>query len=373
MTVLLVVATFVIFVLADLLVRTVTRRLEERRARRERAAALATAVRLDFTDEARTLKRVEVNGAKARVLAVDDEPVILDAMRKILVLDGFNVDTVESGPEALGLVQRHDYDFVFTDLKMPGMDGIEVVKGVTHLRPDVDVAVVTGFATIESAVETMRDGAVDYVQKPFTADELVAFARRLLLKRQARLEAQRRPRVRVVTPGLAETGEAGEFCVPGGAFLSDGHAWARIESSGQVRVGIDDFARQALGTIERAALPAEGTRVRRGDPLVTLQRGETTVRVAAPLSGRVAAVNPALLSSPEALGRSPYDDGWVCLLEADDLAAQLAALRIGVPVVDWYQAEIARLHALGGPADRGAPQVDWQTLQTEFFTPRPAA
>jgi CheY-like chemotaxis protein/glycine cleavage system H lipoate-binding protein len=371
MTVLLVVATFVIFVLADLLVRTVTQRLEERRARRERAAALATAVRLDFTDEARTLKRVEVDGAKARVLAVDDEPVILDAMRKILVLDGFNVDTVESGPEALGLVQRHDYDFVFTDLKMPGMDGIEVVKGVKHLRPDVDVAVVTGFATIESAVETMRDGAVDYVQKPFTADELVAFARRLLLKRQARLEAQRRPRVRVVTPGLAETVGAGEFCVPGGAFLSDGHAWARIESSGQVRVGLDDFARQALGTIERVELPAEDTHVRRGDPLVTLQRGETTVRVAAPLSGRVAAVNPALLPNPEALGRSPYDDGWVCLLEADDLAAQLAALRIGVPVVDWYQAEIARLRALGGPADRGAPQVDWQTLQTEFFTPRP--
>jgi CheY-like chemotaxis protein len=372
MTVLLVVAMFVGFVLADVLVRTATRRLEERRTRRAREAALATAVRLEFTDEARTLKRVEVEAPKARILAVDDEPVILDALRKILVLDGFAVDTVESGPEALGLVQRHDYDFVFTDLKMPGMGGIEVVKGVKHLRPDVDVAVITGFATVDSAVETMRDGAVDYVQKPFTADELVAFVRRLVLKRQARLEAQRRPRVRVVTPGFAETVEAGEFCVPGGAFLSDGHTWARIETSGEVRVGLDDFARQALGTIERVELAAEGTSVRRGDPLVTLHRDRATVQLAAPLAGRVTAVNPALLTDPELLGRSAYGDGWFCLLDPDDLAAQLVALRIGAPVIDWYQAEIARLRALGGRAERGAPQVDWRTLQAEFFAPRPS-
>jgi CheY-like chemotaxis protein len=187
MTVLIVVLMFLGFVGIDLVVRTTMRRVEQRRTLRARAAALDTSLRLDFTHEAPSLKRVEVEHPKARILAVDDEPVILDALRKILVLDGFGVDTVESGPEALGLVQRRDYDFVFTDLKMPGMDGVEVVKGVKHLRPDVDVAVITGYATIESAVETMRQGAVNYVQKPFTASELTDFARRLLVQRQARL------------------------------------------------------------------------------------------------------------------------------------------------------------------------------------------
>ena len=198
---------------------------------------------------------------KARILAVDDEPVILDALRKILVLDGFSVDTVESGPEALGLVQRHDYDFVFTDLKMPGMDGVEVVKGVKHLRPDVDVAVITGYATIESAVETMQHGAVDYVQKPFTADELVAFARRLLVKRQARLEAQRLPHVRVVAPALARDGarrtSSASRAAPFSPTATPGRA---SRPSGQVRVGLDDFARKALGKIERVELAARGTR-----------------------------------------------------------------------------------------------------------------
>jgi CheY-like chemotaxis protein len=372
MTVLIVVMMFAGFVVADVLVRAATRRLEERRTRRERQTALETALRLDFTEEAPTLKRAGVPNARARILAVDDEAVVLDAFRKILVLDGFSVDTVESGPEALGLVQRNDYDFVFTDLKMPGMDGIEVVKGVKHFRPDVDVAVITGYATIESAVETMRDGAVDYVQKPFTAEELVSFTRRLMLKRQARVEAQRRPHVRVVAPSFADEAPADEFCVPGGAFLSDGHAWARIEPSGRVRMGLDDFARKALGTIERVELPAPGAPVRRGEMIFTVHRADTAVHFCAPLSGRVTEVHSQLGSHPGWLEQSPYDGAWVCVIEPTKLSEELATLRIGEPVVGWYQEEISRLREMGGPAEHGAPQVDWGTLEAEFFTRRAA-
>ena len=80
-------------------------------------------LRLEFADEAASLKRVQVDNPKARILAVDDEPIVLDSFRKILVLAGYSVDTVETGPEALALVRRNDYEFAFTDLKMPGMDG----------------------------------------------------------------------------------------------------------------------------------------------------------------------------------------------------------------------------------------------------------
>jgi CheY-like chemotaxis protein len=367
MTVLLVMAMFVGFVVLDALVRMTARRLDAARAHRARQAALATSLRLDFTNEAASLKRVEVPHPKARILAVDDEPVILDAFRKVLVLDGFSVDTVESGHEALGLVQRHDYDFVFTDLKMPGMSGVDVVKGVKHLRPDVDVAVITGYATIESAVETMQHGAVDYVQKPFTAAELTAFARRLVIKRDARLESQRLPEVRVVAQGVGDAVRPHEFCVPGGAFLSDGHAWARVEATGEVRVGLDDFARKVLGTIERVDLPAEGGTMRRGEPCFTVHRGGTAVHFLAPVSGKVVRVNAALRTTPDCLVRSPYDAGWVALVEPADLDRDLPALRIGKPVVEWYQTEIARLRAAGGPAAQGAPQVDWGTLDATFF------
>ena len=367
MTALVVVLMFVGFVVLDVLVRAVTRRLAEKRAIHEREAVLQTAVRVDYTGEEKSLKRVEVTGAKARILAVDDEPVVLDSLRKILVIDGYSVDTVESGPEAVGLIQRHDYDFVFTDLKMPGMDGVEVVKSVKHLRPDTDVAVITGYATIESAVATMQYGAIDYVQKPFTAEELSEFARKLLIKREARLEAHRRPTVRVVAPAQAESVSARDYCVPGGAFISNGHTWVRIEPGGHVRVGLDDFARKALGRIDRIELPREEQEVRPGDPLFGVVRGSRTVHVASPLSGRVTRVHRPLSTDAAELNRSPYERGWVCLIEPSNLSGELTGLRIGKPLVDWYQEEILRLQEAGGPAANGAPAVDWNTIEETFL------
>jgi CheY-like chemotaxis protein len=369
MTALLVVVLVVSFLVIDLLVRAVGRRMEEARVRREREAALAVSVRLEFASEARTLRRAEVPDARASILAVDDEPIVLDSFRKILVLAGYNVDTVESGPEALTLVRSRDYDFVFTDLKMPGMDGIEVVRAVKHLRPDADVAVITGYATIESAVETMKDGAVDYVQKPFTEDELVAFANRLLIRREARHEAERRPTVRVVAPEVAEMVAARDFCVPGGAFLAAGHTWARIDPDGRVVVGLDDFARKALGKIERVELPPTGEQARRGEPLFTLRRGAQSVRIPAPLTGRIEQVNEELRRDVASLRESPYERGWVCVVRPARLAQELPGLRIGKPVVAWYQEEIARLRG----ASEGDREPAWSDLQSRFFAePREA-
>jgi CheY-like chemotaxis protein len=367
MTALLVVLMFVGFVVIDVLVRVAHRRIEAARERREREAALHTSLRLDFTQEAPSLKRVEVDAPKARILAVDDEPVVLDSFRKILVLAGYDVDTVENGPEALGLVQRRDYDLVFTDLKMPGMDGIEVVKGVRHLRPDVDVAVITGFGTIESAVETMQHGAVDYVQKPFTEDELLEFAKKLVIRRNARLEAQREPSVRIVAPAVAETAAAHEYCVPGGAFVSEGHTWARIEPSGQLRVGLDDFARKALGAMEDVQLPAAGQSVIRGDTLFAVKRGSLSVRFPAPMSGKVVEANAALAADATLLTRSPYVRGWVCLIQPKDLAAELAFLKIGRPVAEWYKSEIERLRRTKGTGGTPPTAEDWAAFEQEFL------
>jgi glycine cleavage system H protein len=154
-------------------------------------------------------------------------------------------------------------------------------------------------------------------------------------------------------------------------FVADGHAWARIEPSGQVRVGLDDFARKALGAVEKVALPSPGTEVKRGDPLFTVSRGSGTAHFPAPVTGKVTEANAALATEPDRVSRSPYDRGWVCLVQPADLAAELPTLRIGRPVVDWYQQEIERLRTEGGAADRGTPLIDWPTLEEKFFAPAP--
>ena len=366
MTVLFVIIMLLAFVGIDYLVRKVNLSHQQKRERLEREAILNVQVRLEFNDEAKSLKRVEVPNPKARILAVDDEAVVLDSFRRILVLEGYNIDTVQTGPEALSLVRRNDYDFVFTDLKMPDMDGVEVVKAVKHLRPDVDMAVITGYGTIETAVETMKSGAAEYVQKPFTAEELSTFINRLLVKRRARLAAMRQPTVRIVSPSQAEETPTNEFCIPGGSFIAPGHTWVRIEPDGRVRVGVDDFANKAMGAVSAVVLPRPGTTVRAGEPLFSCQQGAERLEFAAPVTGTVQDLNAALTTEPAKLNSSPYKDGWVCRIEPGDLTAELGAMKIGRPAVDWYGEEIARLQAEKASQTDASKPLPWKVLQ-HFF------
>jgi len=204
MVLLIVVITVIVFIIVDFALRVFFQKQQELKLRKEREAALDIGLKLDFSEEATTLKRVEVKEPKARILAVDDEAIILDSFRKILVVAGYSIDTVEKGREALGLIRKHDYDFVFTDLKMPEMDGLEVTKAVRHLRPDIDVIVITGYASIETAVETMKYGAMDYVQKPFTEDELIAFFNKSLIRRKDKT-GKTTMRIKMLITGVGET------------------------------------------------------------------------------------------------------------------------------------------------------------------------
>jgi CheY-like chemotaxis protein len=340
----LVLLTIVLFIVIHVVVRVVMDRVREAKARKERLAALDIGLRLDFTDEAKSLKRVDIPRPLARILAVDDEAIVLDSFRKILVAAGY---AVESGREALGLVQKYKYDFVFTDLKMPEMDGLDVVKGVKHFSPESDVVVITGYATIESAVNAMKWGAMDYVQKPFTEDELVEFTKKCLYRRQDRQHKQLPSTVRVVT---TDRPPAHEFGLPGGVFISPGHVWASVTTPGMVRLGLDDFARKMIGRIDGIELPAKGALIKKGDRLFSLRQGERVAVLHAPISGRVQEINADLPQHLDWLERRPYEQGWVCSMKPEHLADDLGQLKIGEHAAAWYQSEILRLQQLLGAA-----------------------
>lgn len=340
MVALLVILLIVIFITADVFIRIITQKMQENKMRKERQEALDIGLTLDFTDEAKSLKRVQVDNPKARILAVDDEPVILDSFRKILVLAGYAVDTVESGKEALGLIQKSNYDFVFTDLKMPELDGIEVTKAVKHLRPDIDVIMITGYATIESAVETMKFGALDYVQKPFTEDELVNFVNKSLIRRQDKIEKKMLPKVHLVTSSSGLVKSEYVYNVPAGVFISPEHTWVRVEITGEVRVGIDDFAQKTIGKIDEIILPKKDQTINCGQPLFSIKQNSRTLIFPSPVSGTISKVNIGLLGHSELIKANPYEIGWLCCIEADKLVTELQNLRIGASVIDWYKEEI---------------------------------
>ncbi len=110
--------------------------------------------------------------AARRVLVVDDEPVVNESCRRILGARGFDVATTESGRDGLRRAATQHYDLVITDLKMPDLDGMDLVRRIRKERPDTAIVVITGFGTVSSAVEAVRLGVSDYIEKPFTPTQL---------------------------------------------------------------------------------------------------------------------------------------------------------------------------------------------------------
>jgi two-component system response regulator AtoC len=110
--------------------------------------------------------------AKGSILVVDDEEIVRASLASWLEEDGYHVDTAPDGPTALAKLAEHAYAVMLVDLKMPGMDGLEVLARARSLQPDAPVIIMTAYATVDTAVQAMKQGAYDYLVKPFEPEEL---------------------------------------------------------------------------------------------------------------------------------------------------------------------------------------------------------
>ena len=122
----------------------------------------------------------------ASILVADDEPGILDMLRWELGNCGHDVSTASNGAEAVEHVRRAEFDVVLSDVRMPCLSGLEVLKATKAISPDTEVIVATGYAELDAAVECVRGGAFDFVQKPFDRDVLLATVAKALERRQLR-------------------------------------------------------------------------------------------------------------------------------------------------------------------------------------------
>jgi len=125
---------------------------------------------------------------QSKILIIDDEEVILDSCTRILKSGAYKIATAANGILGLDLVKEFQPDLVYVDLKMPGISGIEVIEKIRATDSTIVVIVITGFATVSSAVEAMKNGAYDFLPKPFTPDEFRLITQRGLDKRRLILE-----------------------------------------------------------------------------------------------------------------------------------------------------------------------------------------
>ncbi|MBW1743727.1 MAG: sigma-54-dependent Fis family transcriptional regulator [Deltaproteobacteria bacterium] len=125
---------------------------------------------------------------KEAILIVEDEDVARKNLEHILKKEGYEVVSVNSGRKAIDLLKKREFDLVLTDLKMKKVDGMEVLKTTQDLWPFSEVVMITGYATVQSAVDAMKEGAYHYIAKPYKIDEVRKIVKEALLKRRLQLE-----------------------------------------------------------------------------------------------------------------------------------------------------------------------------------------
>jgi DNA-binding NtrC family response regulator len=130
------------------------------------------------------MKKSSIHKSKARILVVDDEPQVAEILRDLLVFAGYDVETAENGKQAIDLLMtpRH-FDLVITDMKMPEMDGLELLRLTHRLNKTLPIVILTGCATVDNGIQSLEEGAYDYVLKPFNTEKLILVVRQALKSR----------------------------------------------------------------------------------------------------------------------------------------------------------------------------------------------
>lgn len=253
------------------------------------------------------------------VLVVEDERVVREAARRILLGEELAVATANDVGQAVGILESTPCRLVLSDLMLPGASGFDLLKLARDRWPSMAVIVITGYATLENALTAFREGAFDFVPKPFDVGELLGAVRRAL---RFSTDTEQLQAPSPSTPDLNAGGGSEDRC-----FLLGGHSWARLHADGSATLGAAETFRDLMEEIALVNLPGQREHPKQGKLLARiLTPQEIVYRVWSPLSGVVLATNPILASTPNLVNRDPFGEGWLAHIIPDNLDRELDLL-----------------------------------------------
>jgi CheY-like chemotaxis protein/glycine cleavage system H lipoate-binding protein len=250
---------------------------------------------------------------KRDILVIDDEPVVLQGVARICGSEGLSVDTAPSGRAGLERLDQTAYRLILCDIMMGDLDGFEFLAEAGRRGNRAPVVMATGNSTVQNAVRSLKCGAVDYLSKPFTADELMAVVSRGL-NYEALLGSG------AVAPTDLRVAPAG-FCLLG--YMS----WAVTEPVGTVLVGVSELFVRTLKGIKSIELLSVGTELVQGSGCATIVSVDGLAHeVLCPMSGQVIEAHAGVVARPSEIARDPYGAGWLYRLLPLDLEYNLGCL-----------------------------------------------
>lgn len=257
---------------------------------------------------------------KTNILVVDDEQIVLDSVGKHLSNEeDYRIFKALSVSQALSIMEQNKINIVLTDLMMPEIDGLEFLAMLKEKNPDVLAIMITGYATINSALQAMQLGAFDYIAKPFTRDELKKVVRRAY------------DLVQVINKSNQEAISEKQIDLPKAISKGIGeNTWLMLEEDGLVKIGVERSLLYRLGRIQTVYLPNVYDTLRQGS--VFFQIFSTDLRSQAllsPLSGIVVELNEKVLINPDETLQDPYGEGWLIKIKPINFENEIKVIGLG--------------------------------------------
>lgn len=240
---------------------------------------------------------------KQRILVVDDDPVIGLSCKRILGAEGFSVFSVIDGESAIDRVSKEEFDLIITDVRLPDVYGLTVLKESKSIQPKADVVVVTGYPSLEDAKESIKLGAFEYLEKPFTPDFMMNTARRVFDKRGWIL---RKAYIDQFKDYVVCASDMDNLTV----YYKDG-TWARPVSGASWEIGVDVRNFLAGGQLLYVDILGDLKALAQGEPFCRLLSGDGKIfDIVAPMAGVVTEVNSHANDAICSLLKDHLCEGW---------------------------------------------------------------
>jgi CheY-like chemotaxis protein len=235
------------------------------------------------------------------VLVIDDEQVVLDAVKRICSAEQYMVDTALDAQTGIQKLRKNGFRLVLCDLMLPDMDGLAFLNALIDFKLDIPVIIMTGYSTMQSAVKSLNGGAIDFIAKPFTADELCSTIYRGM--RYLEMKSNSRD----------SNGDLIQYVpCPSGYMRLGCASWIFKEPSGIIRVGVTDFFLKTITSLSRVELLAVQENLVQGSygALLRSESGQLHTLLS-PVSGKIIERNEQVVDSSRIIEKDPYFDGWL--------------------------------------------------------------
>lgn len=254
------------------------------------------------------------------ILVIDDEQVVSDAVLKICSSEGFKVDRSATAEEGLDKIKTNNYKLIICDIMLPEKDGFAILEELNLNKINTPIIMTTGFSTVENAVRSLNNGAIDFIPKPFTADELI----NPIYRGFKYMEIQNQ-----ISKTSFDKNDTSIIYVPCPAkYYRLGYgAWVSVEHSGSVLIGLTDLFLKTIDNFNNIELQKEEEEIIQGTSCGQILTEDNKFHnILSPISGRIIEVNNKIIQEKSIIEKDPYFDGWLYRIIPSDLEYELKHL-----------------------------------------------